>query len=104
MALLEWVNVNPVLTVKLAKLSADAGPEVTLVLMIISSPAMGKPAGDHVMEPHAPDVTEVFTAPKEGVATHQSSPRSRNKRGDGEKVCGNRCSSFFISLRRVAGL
>jgi hypothetical protein len=59
-----WVNVNPELTVKLAKLKADAGPVDTFVLIIISSPATGKPAGDQVTVAQVPAVIEVLTTAK----------------------------------------
>ena len=65
MAVRVWVNVNPELTVKLAKLAtATAGPALTLVLITISSPAAGRPAGDQTTLDQAPAVVEVLTTAK----------------------------------------
>lgn len=64
MAVAVWVKVKPVFTVRLAKFAiATAGPVVTLVLMIMSSPATGNPAGDQVMDAHVPEVIDVFVTP-----------------------------------------
>lgn len=71
-AVLLCVKVKPEFTVRLAKLAtATAGPFVTLVLMIMSSPAAGKPAGDQVMVDQAPDVVEVFVTPNASLPANR---------------------------------